>query len=77
MSFVPHGEIVNAQYYAAYLQNHLRCAVRRKRPQFLNVIILHDNATPHKVICVRDTLDAQWSKSHFYGDITVFELELA
>ena len=25
--FVPHGETVNAQYYAAYLQNHLRRAV--------------------------------------------------
>ena len=30
--FVPHGETVNAQYYAAYLQNHLRRAVRRKWP---------------------------------------------
>ena len=30
--FVPHGETVNAQYYAAYLQNHLRRTVRRKRP---------------------------------------------
>ena len=36
--FVPYGETVNAQYYAAYLQNHLRSAVRRKRPQFQNVI---------------------------------------
>ena len=31
--FVPHGETVNAQYDAAYLQNHLRRAVRRKWPQ--------------------------------------------
>ena len=54
--FVPHGETVNAQYYAAYLQNHLRRAVRRKRPQLQNVIILHDNATPHKAIYVRDLL---------------------
>ena len=43
--FVPHGETVSAQYYAAYLQNHLH-----------RVIILHDNATPHKAICVRDLL---------------------
>ena len=48
MSFVPHGETFNVQYYAAYLQNHLRRAVRRKRPQLQNVIIFHDNATPHK-----------------------------
>ena len=53
--FVPRGEAVNAQYYAAYLQNHLRrvAQVMRKRPQLLNVIILHDNATTHKAICVR------------------------
>ena len=54
--FVPHGETVNAQYSATYLQNHLRRSVRRKRPQFQNVISLHDNATPHKAICVRDLL---------------------
>ena len=48
--FVPDGETVNAQYayYAAYLQKHLCHAVRHKRPQLQNVIILHDNATPHK-----------------------------
>ena len=51
--FVPHSETVNAQYNA---ENHLRRAVRRKRPQLQNVIILHDNATPHKAICVRDLL---------------------
>ena len=54
--FVPHGETVTAQYYAAYLQNHLHRAVRRKWLQLQNVIILHDNATPHKAICVRDLL---------------------
>ena len=54
--FVPHDETVNAQYYATYLQNHLRRAIRRKRPQLQNVTIFHDNATPHKAICVRDLL---------------------
>ena len=39
--FMPHGETVNAQYYAAYMQNHLGRAVRRKWPQMQNVIILH------------------------------------
>ena len=53
---MPHGETVIAQYCAAYLQNHLRRAVKRKRPQLQNVIILHDNVTPHKAICVRDLL---------------------
>ena len=36
-----------------YLQNHLRRAVRRKRPQLQIVIILHDNTTSHKAISVR------------------------
>ena len=54
--FVLHGESFNAQYYAAYLQNHLRRAVRRKRPQLQNFIVFHDNATPHRAICVRDLL---------------------
>ena len=53
---MPHGETVNAQYYVAYLQNHLRHAVGYKWPQLQNVIILQDNVTPHKVICVRDLL---------------------
>ena len=55
-NFLPHGETVNAQYYAAYLQNHLGRAVRRKRSQLQNVIILHDNTTAHKAICIRDLL---------------------
>ena len=54
--FVSHGETVNAQYYAAYLQNHLCRAVMHKWPQLKNVIILNDNATPHKAICVRHVL---------------------
>ena len=54
--YVPHGETVNAQYYAACLQYHLRRAVRRKRPQLQNAIIFLDNATPHKAICIRNLL---------------------
>ena len=52
--FVPHGETINAGYHAAYLQNHLRRAVTCKWPQLQNMIILHDNATPHKAICIWD-----------------------
>ena len=54
--FVPHSETVHAQYYAAYMQNHLRRAVRHERPKLQNVFILHHNATPHKAIFVRDLL---------------------
>ena len=54
--FVPHGETVNAQYFAPYLRNDLSRVVRRKRPQLQNVIILQEDVTPHKAICVRDLL---------------------
>ena len=59
-----HVETVNAQYYTAYLQNHLSRAVRRKRPQLQNVIILHDNAIPHKAICYDDGGEKYWSIQH-------------
>ena len=49
--FVPHGETVNVQYYAEYLQNHLRLAVRRKRPQFQNVPSELGFEVKHKKIC--------------------------
>ena len=54
--FGSHGETVHAQYYATYLQNHLPCPVRRKRPHLQNVNLFYDNASPHKAICVRDLL---------------------
>ena len=66
--FVPHGETVNAQYYAAYLQNHLRRAVRRKQPQLQNVIILRDNSAPHQAFVSEICYDAgrgkYWSIHH-------------
>ena len=37
--FMPLGETVNAQHCVAYLQNHLRRAVRRKRLELQNMII--------------------------------------
>ena len=78
--FVPHGETVNAQYYAAYLQNHLRRAVRRIRPKYQNVIILQDIATPHKVICVRDLLRRwRWEvleNAPYSPDLSPFDYDL-
>ena len=78
---VPHGETVNVQYCAAYLQNQLRSrrAVRRKRPQLKNVIILHDNAIPHKAICV--CCDAgggkYWSISHIHRTVRLDDIAIA
>ena len=63
--FVPHDDTVNAQFYAEYLQNHLRRAGSSKRPQLKNVIILHAIATPYKAICVGDLLRHwRWSIHH-------------
>lgn len=46
---VPPGVTVNGEYYASFIRNHLRPAIRRKRPNLLRdgPIILHDNAAPH------------------------------
>lgn len=46
---VPTGQTVNSEYYAHFLQNILRPAIRKKRPDLLKAgpVILHDNATPH------------------------------
>ena len=64
----------------AYLQNHLRRAVRRKWPQLHNVIILHDNATPHKAICVRDLLRRwRWTvleHPSYLPDLSPFDYDL-
>lgn len=51
--FVPQGQTVNAAYYSNYLRVHLRAALRRKRPNLMNPLILHDNASPHRA---RETL---------------------
>ena len=60
---VQHGCTVNKEYYEWYLTKILRPAIRRKRPELLQVtpLILHDNATPHKAGVVRDVFERyQW-----------------
>ena len=43
---VPQGKAVDAQYYKSFLQCHLRCLLRKERPDlFENAVILSDNAT--------------------------------
>ena len=46
---VPTGVSVNGEYYKSFIRNHLRPAIRKKRPNMLQEgpIILHDNAAPH------------------------------
>ena len=50
---VPTGRTVNKEYYKKYLRTVLRPALRRKRSEIINCtpLILHDNASPHKVTC--------------------------
>ena len=47
---VPAGKTVNDEYYKGYIQKYPRPAIRKKRPELLaeGLILLHDNATPHK-----------------------------
>jgi histone-lysine N-methyltransferase SETMAR len=55
---VPPKQTVNGAYYRRFLQNHLRAAIRKKRPQRLDdVIILHDNASSHSARAVQEVID--------------------
>ena len=55
---VPPGQTVNGEYYLWFLQNKLRPAIRKKRPELLNdVIFHHDNAPPHRKREVIDILE--------------------
>ena len=59
--FVPSGQTVNAAYYCNYLSQHLRSAIRRKRPQLQAPLILQDNAAPHRARITQDALEQlQW-----------------
>ena len=59
---VPQHRTVTGQYYADFLEHHLRRALRKKRPHFLSEntpIILYDNARPHVADVVKQLL-ARW-----------------
>jgi len=56
---VPQHRTVTGQYYANFLEHHLRRALQKKRPHFLGEntpIILHDNARPHVTDVVNQLL---------------------
>ena len=43
------GQTANGMYYAKFLQEKLRSAIRKKRASpNAGVVSIHDNATPHK-----------------------------
>ena len=56
---VPIGQTVNKEYYKAFLRNTLRPAIRKKRPELIEMkpLILHDNASCHKTQVVIDVLE--------------------
>jgi len=57
---VPRHTSVNGDYYLWVLQEKLRPAIRKKRPELLKhgVILLHDNAAPHWKKTVVELLDS-------------------
>ena len=65
---VPQHRTVTGQYYADFLEHHLRRALRKKRPHFLGEntpVILHDNARPHVADVVNQLLARwQWEVLH-------------
>ena len=65
---VPQHSTVTCQYYADFLEPHLRRALGKKRPHFLGEntpIILHDNARPHVANVVNQLL-ARWQWEVLY-----------
>ena len=60
---VPIGQTVNKEYYKMYIRTILRPAIRRKRQEMIDhtPLILHDNASTHKAIIVKELLESyQW-----------------
>jgi len=65
---VPQHKTVTGQYYADFLEHHLRRALRKKIPHFLGEktpIILHDNARRHIADVVNQLL-ARWQWEVLY-----------
>ena len=58
---MPIGMTVNGQYYCALLQYKVRLALHHKQPELLEhgVILLQDNATPHRY-CDVQNLVQRW-----------------
>ena len=58
---VPVGQNVNGDYYLTVLRSKVRRAIRDKRPNLLEsgVILLQDNAAPHRKKTVLDALE-EW-----------------
>ena len=57
------GETVNKGYYKIYIRTILRPKVCRKRQEMTDrtLLILHDNASPHKANVIKELLESyQW-----------------
>jgi len=80
---VPQHRTVTGQYYADFLEHHLRCVLRKKRQHFLSEntpIILHNNARPHVADVVNQLL-ARWQWEMLYHppyspNISPFDFDL-
>ena len=64
---VPTGQTVNKEYYKMYIRTILRPAICRKCQEMIDrtLLILHDNASPHKANVVKELLESyQWEVLH-------------
>ena len=50
------GDTVAAAYFSNYLKVHLRQAIRKKRPDLKDPLILHDNAAVHRALMTQETI---------------------
>ena len=55
--YVPRGQTITATYYSNYLRVHPHQALRRKRPNLLNPLILDANAACHGAALTQEILE--------------------
>jgi hypothetical protein len=57
VDFLPHGVIINGQYYSNLLPNDVHQAIQKERPGKLSeIILLHDSAHPEKANLMKVTM---------------------
>jgi hypothetical protein len=57
VDFLPHGVIINGQYYSNLLLSDVQQAIQKERPRKLSkIILLHDSAHPQKANLMKMTM---------------------
>ena len=82
IEFVYVGVTVNGTYYAEVLRTKLRPAIRQKRHALYKagVVLIHDNATPHKSNPIKTVIDHfDWEilpHSSYSPDLSPYDYDL-